>query len=225
MPASIEQSQAAKLERSDAMGLEAKCTAQFNKKTSEGKAHLDTNALTFRGEFKLDIPLQSVTEVEAKRGELHVEFAEGLAKFALGKQAEAWALKIRYPKSLIDKLGVKPGQKVSVLGIADQNFARQLRERTPDISSNKAARDSDWIFFGVNEAKALTRLAALRQAIKPGGAIWVIWPKGQAHLKEDAVRAAALANDLVDVKVASFSETHSGLKLMIPRAKRGGGPA
>lgn len=202
------------------MGLEAACTAQFNKKTSEGKAHLDGNALTFKGDFKLEIPLKSVKEIVAKRGELHVDFEEGLAKFSIGAQAEAWALKIRYPKNLIDKLGVKPGQKVSVLHIHDERFARQLEERTQNIATNKAAKESDWIFFGVNEAKALHRLAALRESIKKDGAIWVIWPKGQAHIKEDMVRAAALEMELVDVKVVSFSETHSGLKLMIPKAKR-----
>lgn len=202
------------------MGLEATCTAQFGKKSSAGKAHLDANALTFRGEFRLDIPLKSVKEVAAKRGELHVKFSEGLAKFELGKHAEAWALKIRYPKNLIDKLGVKLGQKVSVLGISDKIFAQQLEERTSSISTGKAAKDSDWIFFGVNDAKALNRLAALRESLKKAGAIWVIWPKGQAHIKEDMVRAAALEMDLVDVKVVSFSETHSGLKLMIPKAKR-----
>ncbi|MEK7728633.1 MAG: hypothetical protein AAB354_09480 [candidate division KSB1 bacterium] len=204
------------------MGLEANCKAQFGKNASEGKAHLDANALTFRGEFRLDIPLKSVKEVEAKRGELYVTFDEGLARFVLGKQSEAWALKIRYPKNLIDKLGVKSGQKVSVLGVADGIFSQQLEERTQSISVGKAAKDSDWIFFGVNEAKALSRLVTLREAIQRDGAIWVIWPKGQAHIKEDMVRAAALEVELVDVKVVSFSETHSGLKLMIPKAKRGG---
>lgn len=202
------------------MGLEASCTAQFNDRSSSGKAHLDGNALTFRGEFKLEIPLKSVKEVEAKRGELRVAFAQGLATFALGKNAEAWALKIRYPKNLIDKLGVKPGQKVSVLQIADENFARELEERTQNVSTNKAAKDSDYIFFGVNEAKALARLTTLRASIKKDGAIWVIWPKGQAQIKEDMVRAAALEVELVDVKVVSFSATHSGLKLVIPKAKR-----
>ncbi len=202
------------------MGLEAACTAQFNKETSAGTAHLDGNALTFKGRFKLEIPLKSVKEVGAKRGELQVKFEEGQAKFSLGAQAEAWALKIRYPKSLIDKLGVKPGQKISVLQIDDENFTRQLEERTQSITNNKAAKDSDWIFFGVNTPSALRRLAVLREALKKDGAIWVVWPKGQAHIKEDMVRAAALEMELVDVKVVSFSETHSGLKLVIPKAKR-----
>ncbi len=202
------------------MGLEATCLAQFGEQSSEGKAHLDMNALTFRGAFKLDIPLAGIKEYEAKQGRLRIKFSKGVALFNLGKEAEKWALKIRYPKSLIDKLGVKPNQKVSVLGITAESFWQQLQERTQNISKARAAKNSDWIFFGVNEAKALARLATLREAIKKDGAIWVIWPKGQAHLKEDTVRAAALTMDLVDVKVVSFSETHSGLKLVIPKAKR-----
>jgi hypothetical protein len=50
--------------------------------------------------------------------------------------------------------------------------------------------------------------------------IWAIWPKGQKHIKEDMIRAAALEQDLVDVKVIAFSEALSGLKLVIPLARR-----
>jgi len=202
------------------MGLEATCKARYGKQASDGKAHLDTSALSFRGAFKLDIPLADIKAYEAKQGRLRIKFSEGVVLFDLGKEAEKWALKIRYPKSLIDKLGVKPGQKVSVLGITEESFWQQLEERTQNISKARAAKNSDWIFFGVNEAKALNRLATLREAIQKDGAIWVIWPKGQGHLKEDMVRATALSMDLVDVKVVSFSETHSGLKLVIPKAKR-----
>lgn len=202
------------------MGWEATCKVQFGKLASEGTAHLDANALTFRGAFKLDIPLQSVKEVDAKRGALQIKFSQGVATFILGKQAENWALKIRYPKSLIDKLGVKPEQKVSVAHVADEEFAKQLEARTQNISNGKIVKESDWIFFGIDDAQALKRLAALRTAMKKDGALWAIWPKGQAHIKEDMIRAAALAADLVDVKVVSFSATHSGLKFVIPKAKR-----
>ena len=47
-----------------------------------------------------------------------------------------------------------------------------------------------------------------------------MWPKGRPELREDDIRRAALAIDLVDVKVAAFSATHSALKLVIPVAKR-----
>jgi putative heme iron utilization protein len=34
------------------------------------------------------------------------------------------------PRGLLDKLGVKPGMKVSLLGIDDENFKKQLEART-----------------------------------------------------------------------------------------------
>ena len=50
--------------------------------------------------------------------------------------------------------------------------------------------------------------------------IWAIYPKGVQVIREAEVRAAAKQHGLVDVKNASFSDTHSGLKLVIPVAQR-----
>ncbi|MGH7492994.1 MAG: DUF3052 family protein [bacterium] len=202
------------------MGLEALCRASFDGKISKGKAHLETAELQFRGDFSLKIPFKQIESFEAKSGKLRIQFPEGTVIFELGPQAEKWALKIRYPRSVIDKLGVKPGLRVSVLGIQDENFRQQLCDRTEDVFETKVANESDLIFFAADKVNALSKLKTLRCALKKNGGIWVIWPKGQAHIKEDMVRAAALAQGLVDVKVVSFSNTHSGLKLVIPLAKR-----
>ena len=59
-----------------------------------------------------------------------------------------------------------------------------------------------------------------RAAIKPNGAIWVVWPKGRKELREDDVRAFGPGVGLVDVKVVSVSEILSGLKMVIPLAQR-----
>ena len=48
----------------------------------------------------------------------------------------------------------------------------------------------------------------------------MLWPKGQKHITEDMIRAAAIAHGLVDIKVVAFSERLSGLKLVIPVARR-----
>ena len=44
--------------------------------------------------------------------------------------AEKWALKIRYPRSLLDKLGVKPGARIAVLGSFEPYFLADLASRT-----------------------------------------------------------------------------------------------
>jgi hypothetical protein len=61
-------------------------------------------------------------------------------------------------------------------------------------------------------------------AKNPSMAIWVSWYKKSAgipnDLTEDIIRAYALKNGLVDVKVCAVSDIWSGLKLVVPLAKR-----
>jgi hypothetical protein len=38
-------------------------------------------------------------------------------------------------KRLIDKLGVKPNSKITVLGVKDEKFWKQLKESVADITS------------------------------------------------------------------------------------------
>ena len=73
---------------------------------------------------------------------------------------------------------------------------------------------------GALRTKDLPRLEALRAAIKKNGAIWVVWTKGRKEFREDDVRADGPTAGLVDVKVMSFSDTLSGLKMVIPVKER-----
>jgi hypothetical protein len=126
---------------------------------------------------------------------------------------------VRYPRSRIDKLGVKPGFRVTVMGVNDPAFLVELEGRGADVSSRTRA-GSDIIFVAMTSRDDLPRLDALRRSIKPEGAVWVIWPKGRKEFREDDVRAYGPRAELVDVKVMAFSETLSGLKMVIPLAKR-----
>jgi len=123
-------------------------------------------------------------------------------------------------RSRLDKLGVKPGMCVALVAFSDPAFRRELRERTADVTAGRPRKDTEMILFAVDGPAPLRRLAALRRAIRRDGMIWVLWPKGQAHIKEDTIRGAAIAQGLVDIKVIAFSEVLSGLKLVIPRALR-----
>ena len=123
-------------------------------------------------------------------------------------------------RSRLDKLGVKPGMRVALIGLEERAIRRELAERTDDVSEGRPKSGTAMILFGVEGPKDLKRLATLTRSIERNGCIWAIWPKGQAHIKEDMIRNAALEQDLVDIKVIAFSETLSGLKLVIPVAKR-----
>jgi hypothetical protein len=202
------------------MGLEADCDVRFGKQSSSGHARLEEKELLFRGDFRLKIPFGDVRSLEVKRGVMKVAFSGGEAAFDLGPEAEKWADKIRNPRGLLDKLGVKPGMKVSLLGIDADGFKKQLEARTTDITEGRAAKGSDVVFVKMTAAGDVARLKSLREAIKPDGAVWVVWPKGQKAFREDDARQAGPAAGLVDVKVASFSETLSALKMVIPLKDR-----
>jgi hypothetical protein len=202
------------------MGQEALCAARFGGKVSQGKALLESAALVFRGDFRLKIPFRAMKSVSAAQGVLRVDFPEGTARFELGSQAESWVRRILHPKSLMDKLGVKLGTVVSVLGVRDASFQQQLDERTPEVADARPRKDSDLIFLAAEARAGLKRVRNLTRWLKKTGAIWVVYPKGQPHITQADVMAAAKAAGLVDVKVVSFSATHTALKLVIPVARR-----
>ena len=199
------------------MGSESQCTVRFGKQRSEGKAQLETDHLLFRGTFRLKIPRTAITKLDADDTTLSVTFPEGTALFELGSSAAKWAEKIRNPPSLLDKLGVKPEMRVAVLGIDDESFLEQLAARTSDVASRTPKKDTEIIFFGAAAVADLARLEKLRSSLTPAGAIWVVHPKGKtAAFKDIDVFAAAKKAGLVDVKVASFSATHTAEKLVVP---------
>jgi len=124
-------------------------------------------------------------------------------------------------KPTIDKLGVKPGMRVAVLGLESESaFLAELAARTTAVSHGRAAKDLEMILVRFDAERDLARLPALEKRIRRDGAIWVVWPKGRPEIKEDMVRAKALASGLVDVKVCAFSGELSALKLVVPVAKR-----
>ena len=102
----------------------------------------------------------------------------------------------------------------------DEAFVAELEERTPDVASTRPKKDSDMIVVGMSRRADLARLKALRRTIKKNGMIWVVWPKGRKEFREDDVRAYGPAAGLVDVKVMSFPDTLSGLKMVIPLKDR-----
>jgi len=124
-------------------------------------------------------------------------------------------------RSLMDKLGVKPFHRISVIGVSDDAFWTQLIERATDTMKGRLRQDSDLIFFAADSLSDLQQLARLKTYLVSNGAIWVVSLKGKAaKVKDVDVIAAAKAAGLVDNKVASFSETHTALRLVIPVNQR-----
>jgi hypothetical protein len=123
-------------------------------------------------------------------------------------------------RPLLDKLGVKSESRVAVVGVRDTTFLVRLRKRATHISLRMPKENLDLIFLAAAAKADLEQLSVLREYLKPNGAIWAVYPKGVQHIRAADVMAMAKAVRLVDVKVVSFSSTHTALKLVIPVAQR-----
>jgi len=202
------------------VGNEVSCEVRFGKQQSEGKALLETSEILFRGEFRLKIPFSTIKSAKAVDGELRLQTAEGLAVFHLGAAAEKWCEKILHPKSRMEKLGVKPGAKISLRGEFDAGFLTEIGKLTNSVSKSKVAPDSEWIFFAVDSKEDLGALPKISKSMKGAAALWIVYPKGQKQITENDVLAAGRKSGLKDVKVVGFSAAHTALKFVIPLSRR-----
>jgi hypothetical protein len=202
------------------MGNELKCLVHFGEQHGEGKALLETSEIIFRGGFRLKIPFSTIKSAKTEDGELRLQTAEGLAVFHLGAAAEKWRDKILHPKSRIEKLGVKPNAKVSLLGKFDVEFLRELGGLTKSLTKGKISADAEWIFFSADSKEDLGNLSRISKSIQGSAALWIVYPKGQTHITENDVLAAGRKTGLKDVKVVGFSSTRTALKFVIPGDKR-----
>lgn len=122
-------------------------------------------------------------------------------------------------RSLIDKLGVKPGHRVSLLGISEKGFAAQLRAAGADLSTRQR-KQSDHLFLAVESVGDLGRIDGLEASMARNGSAWVVFPKGRKDLREVDVIGAGIAAGLLDNKVVRFSDSHTALRFVIPLARR-----
>jgi hypothetical protein len=126
-----------------------------------------------------------------------------------------------YTTPLLDKLGLRPGMRVAIIDVDDPDIRALVGDRTTDLTEGWPEPDTDLVLLGADTIDALAPLETLASRIRPNGAIWVVSRKGKAATLRDVdVMDAARLAGLVDNKVASFSVTHTALRLVIPVARR-----
>ena len=202
------------------MGLEATCVMRLGRRRANGKALLETDHLLLRlPDERVKIAFSDIERLEAKDGRLAITHRQGNVTLYLGAAAAKWIDKIKNPRSLMDKLGVKQGMNVTVDGVDDAAFLVELAARTQRASRPVGAVDI--VFFGTENPAALVRLANFKRMLASDGAIWVVHRKGKdATVKDTDVFAAAKQVGLVDNKVVAFSATLTAERLVIPLKDR-----
>jgi hypothetical protein len=199
------------------MGDEIKCLARINGQEDHGKALLETSELIFRGlQHRLKIAFAEMKSVAVEAGELQVKTRDREFAFAVGAAAEKWRKKILHPKSRMEKLGLKAGMAVAVLGDVEAEFALELRESKAEVVSAPADSNLELVFWFVDRRSGLARARKVAQKLSGGAALWVVYPKGKKEITENDVLSAGRKARLKDAKVVGFSSTHTALKFVIP---------
>jgi hypothetical protein len=197
------------------------CAMRVGGNRTEGKVLLETAEIIFRGATRLRIPFAEMKSVEAVKGDLVVKAGGELVAFEVGEKVAAkWREKILHPKSRVEKLGVKAGMPVSLVGKFEKDFLSELAKLKCVVNPGAVNGDAELIFAAAESEKDLAGAAKLAKKMKGAMGLWVIFPKGRKDITSVGVISAGRAAGLTDVKVMAFSATHTGLKFVIPTEKR-----
>ena len=120
-------------------------------------------------------------------------------------------------RSLRDKLGLKEGASVALLGAPDSFVAEVNLKSKWDSRLLRETYDYIHVFTASREDLA-AKFPSLKAHLATDGLLWISWPKKAAKVKtdldENVIRDMGLAAGLVDVKVCAIDETWSGLKFV-----------
>lgn len=127
---------------------------------------------------------------------------------------------------LIKKLGITDQQKLLIInppGGIDAYWKLIAADCSSQICKPRERPDFVHLFV-TSQKEFLQQFNKIEKRLSGNVSLWVSWYKKSSGIAtdvtEDWIRQFALSNNLVDVKVCAVTDQWSGLKLMIPVAKR-----
>ena len=205
------------------MGETTKARVAHDGESFDGEALFETDEILVRGlpgKRRLVIALSSIAKASVRDGTLSLIFdGKKRVSLELGARAGRWLAKIENPKSVVQKLGVKAGQRVLLVGGAEASFAAELEAAGARVSSTGGGA-VDHVFLDVVTRRELGKIAKLAARLADKGGLWIVRTKGSPDVTAGGVMEAGRGAGLVDVKVVRLSAAKTALKFVVPVAKR-----
>ena len=157
----------------------------------------------------------SAIVVDAHSGTMTVTASEhpDAITYHLGKHAGDWKKLIEERPTTVDELGVKPGSRLALVGIDDDELLALLNERVRAIAGD-TDEDLHMLFVGVEHRADLAQLGGLaRRVRRPNGVVWAVYSTKARTLTEPEIAAAGRAAGLVDGGIVDLSRTRKALRL------------
>ena len=125
-------------------------------------------------------------------------------------------------RSVVQKLGVKPGERVEVSGDVGPGLRRDVKEALG--RGLVKSGDLDGAIVMVDSIEEAARvLDAYRPRLRDTGYLWLItWKRGHdAYVNQMSLVPAAKKRGLIDNKTCSIDDERSGIRFVVPRVLRG----
>src|SRR5688500_16844128 len=127
-------------------------------------------------------------------------------------------------RTTVQKLGVKPGERIEVQGDGGPG----LRKDVKDASGRGLVKtgDLDGAIVAVNSIEEADGVfSTYRARVKDSGYLWLITRKRghDSYLNQMLLVPFGKRHGLIDNKTCSIDDSRSGIRFVVPRAKRNGG--
>lgn len=129
-------------------------------------------------------------------------------------------------RTTVQKLGIAPGTRVEVAGDVGADLRREIKEAL-GRGLVRSGRLHGAVVLVESLAEAAAALARLRPRMDDAGYVWLVTRKRghEAYLGQVSLVPLARRAGLIDNKTCSIDAERSGIRMVVPRALRGGGPA
>jgi len=124
-------------------------------------------------------------------------------------------------RTAVQKLGIKPEQRVEVTGDVGSGLRRDVKQAV-GRGLNKSGDLDGAIVLVESEEEAKEALVRYRARLRDTGYLWVITRKRghESYLNQMALVPHAKRLGLIDNKTCSIDEVRSGIRFVVPRALR-----
>jgi Protein of unknown function (DUF3052) len=124
-------------------------------------------------------------------------------------------------RTAVQKLGVKPAQRVEVIGDVGSGLRRDVKQAVGRGLVRSGELDGA-IVLVESEDEAKEALVRYRARLRDTGYLWVITRKRghESYLNQMTLVPHAKRLGLIDNKTCSIDEDRSGIRFVVPRALR-----
>jgi Protein of unknown function (DUF3052) len=124
-------------------------------------------------------------------------------------------------RTAVQKLGIKPEQRVEVTGDVGSGLRRDVKQAVGRGLVKSGELDGA-IILVESEDEAKEALVRYRARLRDTGYLWVITRKRghESYLNQMALVPHAKRLGLIDNKTCSIDEDRSGIRFVVPRALR-----